>query len=81
MRKFNIGDKVRIKNLREVYRGYTLPEPMLSCSGMCGEISNIVTSYGMNLYKLEGIDYYWHEYALELADPPEKADSSLISFV
>jgi len=81
MRKFNIGDKVRIKDLCEVYRDYVFPEQLLPCSGMCGEISNIVTSYGISLYKLEGIDYYWQEYALELADPPEKVDPSLISFV
>lgn len=81
MRKFNIGDKVRIKDLCEVYRGYTFPEQMLPFSGTYGEISNIVTSYGISLYKLEGINYFWQEKELELADPPEKAGPSLISFV
>lgn len=77
----DIGDKVKVKDLHEVYHGFNLSDWFSSLSGTIGEIEEEYIFGEDKVYKLSGLNCYFPERALELADPPEKVDPSLISFV
>ena len=75
----DIGDKVRVKDLHEVYPNFKLSDWFSSLSGAIGEITEVFV-FGEDedkVYKLEGLDYFFPERALE----PIEVTQSLISFV